>query len=351
MADKKVIDVAGPIDAKVDIGSKPMIVGHKSMASDPMMREKQAEPEKPESPDTPSQETVAIKEDIASKPEEIEPPSVKQKTIEPIGEVKKLEEKLSENPAGLTTDIVSSEKSDITEKSDAMLDKEAIELEKEENLRKIIESKKYHVNIKQAHASKKSFVYVVMGLFVAVFVGLFVLVDTGKLDPGFSLPFSIFGDDTSTTESTQLNNDEVSKVTDTVEPALEETVPTVVSKITKVNLLLKESGDEAQLPENTPISFVDYMKERLATFNCDTEAGGYTIKIISEEFVGGSVGCDGGFSAVWYAQSDIWQEFGAQDTAPCSDIIRLKIPEEFIATCLDLDTASEKKNPNGSIDI
>ena len=40
MAQKKVNDVSAPSESKPDIGSKPMIVGHKSLASDPMVREK-----------------------------------------------------------------------------------------------------------------------------------------------------------------------------------------------------------------------------------------------------------------------------------------------------------------------
>lgn len=357
MTEKKIVDVAGPTDAKVDIGSKPMIVGHKSMVSDPMMREKldgTAETAQTSSEASSGEVKESVPTDNVTNPEVVASPSVIQKTIKPLILENKPIEKIAEikeitvkvNPETLKT-----EGQDKSEKATAELDETALELEKEENLRKIIESKKYHVNIKQARAESKSWVYVLIGLIVSAVIALFILIDTGKLDVGFNLPFSIFGNDSSTSDSNLSETEKVPAVKED-ETTTEEIAPTLttLSKITEVNLLLKEPGEEAQLPENTPTTFIEYMREKLSKFDCDVESGGITITKVSDEFVGGGVGCEGGFSAVWYQKSDIWQEFGTQDTPLCNDVVNLKIPLEFIATCIDLETAKEKPNPNGSID-
>lgn len=357
MAEKKIIDVAGPTDAKVDIGSKPMIVGHKSMATDPMMREKlETKTEKPEeTTDTPSGDVKTPEQaEVSAKPETIEPPSVKQRTIEPLADSNKPAEKIAEVQEPVETEKPDTPKTEDLEKSEKAkeeLDETALELEKEENLRKIIESKKYHVNIKQARGDSKSWVYVLVGIIVSVIIALFILVDTGKLDIGVNLPFSIFGNENSNSQSdsSEIVQTPTVKVEETPTEKSESEV-TTQSKITEVNLLLKEVGDEAQLPESTPDSFIEYMKEKLSKFDCDSSTGGITVTKISNDFVGGGVGCEGGFSAVWYQNSDIWQEFGSQDTPPCTDVESLKIPIEFVATCIDLETAKEKPNPNGSID-
>ena len=142
MSDKKIVDIAGPTDTKVDIGSKPMIVGHKSMASDPMMREKtESKSDTPETPPEPSSSEAKNPEQevVTSKAETIEPPSVKQKTIEPLTEENKPAEKAEQpvtpkpedsDKAEVTDKPEESEKSD---KANAELDATALELEKEEN--------------------------------------------------------------------------------------------------------------------------------------------------------------------------------------------------------------------------
>jgi len=213
MADKKIVDVASPTDSKVDIGSKPMIIGHKSMASDPMVREKQVNEAIPEASVEESKESTstvpdtAPKDDIVSA-EKVEPPSTKQKTIEPIVEEKKPEEKMvvseelkAEEPKPEEPKPVEPDKS---EKAKEELDETALELEKEENLRKIIESKKYQVSIKQSRGENKSWIYVLIGLIITAVIALFILIDTGKLDVGFKLPFTLFGEKTTTVDQNPI---------------------------------------------------------------------------------------------------------------------------------------------------
>ncbi len=74
----KVFDVAKPGKSKPDIGSKPMIVGHKSLANDPMVKEDSGR-EKPagERPEV-SKEDVQLTEKSTSKVK-IEPLSEEMK--------------------------------------------------------------------------------------------------------------------------------------------------------------------------------------------------------------------------------------------------------------------------------
>lgn len=187
MAEKKILDVTSPVDTKVEIGSKPMIVGHKSMVSDPMVRE--AEIENKELPVA----TVAIEEVSKSDPV-IAPPSERQKTIEPINDKPAtVESKTEENPSSDNKD--NSSPDDEENENSTEIDPAAVALEQEEVIRKLLESKKYRVSIKQARNTGKSPVWIAIAMLLVGLITLFVLVDTKKLDIGFDLPFSVFSDD------------------------------------------------------------------------------------------------------------------------------------------------------------
>ncbi len=216
---KKVMDIAKPEDAKPEIGSKPMIVGHKSMATDPMVREADAAA-------TETVEETGQKQEEKPAPtlEKLAPPSEKQKVLAPLEksepepvvgtEDKKTDTapvvpvegaKIVEKQDPLTgSDDVPTEKSaekkteevsaDTTEEKKPVIDPVAVEMEKQDDLRKMIASKKYFVSVKQAKKSNPmakaiSVIFIVM----AFFGTLFYLVDTDKLDLGFDLPFNIFG--------------------------------------------------------------------------------------------------------------------------------------------------------------
>ncbi|MCA9328480.1 hypothetical protein KC959_01805, partial [Candidatus Saccharibacteria bacterium] len=88
----------------------------------------------------------------------------------------------------------SDEPKDDGKKDEKKIDPTAEAMEREEKLRKIIDSKKYNVNIKQAHGSRRGLVWALIGLLIAGLLGLFVAIDTGNLDLGFKLPFTIFGE-------------------------------------------------------------------------------------------------------------------------------------------------------------
>ena len=346
MADKRIIDVAGPEDAKVDIGSKPMVAGHKIMMNDPMMRENAQEAE------TNNVGVDEVPAPVATK-SEIEPPSVRQKIIEPSKpeEVEKPVENIPEQKP--EEPLNTNEQKEPKEEIDPV----AVQMEKDEELRKVIESKKYNVNIKQASTNNfKKWLLVFAGMLVVLVIAVFILIDTNVLDLGVKLPFRIFGkEDTTSTQSSNNTTTETSEQADStvqqtpVAEKAETTQATKLKKITEVDILISKIGDETKLPTVTPAGFVDFLKKKIKTYDCSVDGGGYTIKKISDEFVSGLVGCEGGYAAYWYILDGQWQEFGTQDTPPCDNVESLKIPEEFIPTCLDLKTNTEKANPNGSI--
>ena len=355
MAEKKIIDVASAADSKVDIGSKPMIIGHKSMATDPMVREKQEELVSTENaPKDVQEKTSEVKS-------EIEPPSAKQKSLEPLADSK------DEKPVAVDDKSVEpkpdsepdkkEEEPDVEEKKAEELDPVALQMEKDDKIRELISRKKYFVSIKQANSgSFKKWVFGLIFTILLALIGLFVLIDTGTLDLGVKLPFTIFGEEKSLSSSSDKAIEQPAQQQDTSEEKVEEATVAPVAEettqlktITEVDILLTKVGDESDLPNVTPESFIDFIASKLKTFECSVDSGGYRINKISDEFVSGLVGCEGGYAAYWYILEGQWQEFGTQDTPPCDDVEALKIPEEFIPVCIDTKTNIEKVNPNGSI--
>jgi len=255
-SDSKVFDVAKPGKSKPDIGSKPMIVGHRSMPSDPMVTEKNAEkpPEaesetesvdQKKSPSQMSKVKIApisadMKEDSSApaeadvtekdKPSEpapsetmkdkVEDPAeelqelvsggskeiaeVKDETLPPAAskepEAKKTEDtetKVEEKPDPETPgDDAATEKDDKTDDKSkdkkGKLDPAAAAMEREDNLRKIVASKKYKLNIKESSSSSNKMTLIIVGVLIIAVVALFILIDTEILDLDIELPFEIF---------------------------------------------------------------------------------------------------------------------------------------------------------------
>lgn len=198
MADKKVIDVTQPKDAKVDIGSKPMIVGHKSMASDPMMRE--AEEDKSHS--EPTVEDPKIIEEVSKSDPVIAPPSERQKIIEPLKAKSEVVEETKKN-SDVKNDKAEVEGDENKSAEQAEIDPAALALEQEEVIRRLLEDKKYRVSIKQARNTNKMPLFVAVILLLVGAITAFILIDTKKLDIGVELPFSIFGESETAVPVTQ----------------------------------------------------------------------------------------------------------------------------------------------------
>jgi hypothetical protein len=208
LKDKKFMDVAKkPEEATADIGSKPMIVGHK-MATDPMVREEGTEAEQPVA--EPSQDVAKLV-----------PPSQKQKTFAPLPKteeeapVESKTEKVDEKVAKTDAAAKPAEPNDKSEKEEekSQIDPVAAQMEKEDELQKLIASKKYFVSVKQARASNPLLTVLVLLLVVLAGLGtVFYLVDTDKLDVGFELPFSVFNKKEATTTETTTPTDQKEEV-------------------------------------------------------------------------------------------------------------------------------------------
>lgn len=224
----KVFDVAKPGTSTPDIGSKPMIVGHKSMAGDPMVRESAAKAKEA------AMGSSAVDTEIKPQPTKIK--------IQPLGDEEPAEEfavskdqtetsTKSEAAEAVTQDTKATEeavaddrettgttttetesKSDESQNSDdikqknetpgseesaddkAKVDPAVIESERDENVKKLIASKKYRLNIKETkERSSKNTVFAGVLILVVALAGLYLLVDTGKLNIGFEVPFHVLG--------------------------------------------------------------------------------------------------------------------------------------------------------------
>ena len=166
------MDVAKPEDSTPDIGSKPMIVGHKSLPIDPMVKS--------------TEKTDSDGTEVADTPisEKLSSPSEKQKVITPPSEegkasIESVDEASSDNssPDSIKEDSSSSEKTsdtmqkdvpkkeDVAPKNDSVTKKDtvseqpadenstesaeaekkidpvALEMEKQDEIRKLIDSK------------------------------------------------------------------------------------------------------------------------------------------------------------------------------------------------------------------
>lgn len=205
--EKKVMDVAKPEDAKTDIGGKPMIIGHKSMASDPMVRDQES-----------TEKESVVQPDKAEV--QVQPPSMSQKTINPPAEsvaTNKAENKPETTDAKIS-EVEEPKKEAESEKKE--IDATAEAMEREDNVRKIIESKEYRVNIKQARGVNKKLLWTLLSILILITGAMFYFVDTGKLDLGFDLPFSIFDEKQQTKEVENTKKDDQAKNIDNT--ALEE---------------------------------------------------------------------------------------------------------------------------------
>ena len=151
--------------------------------------------------------------------------------------------------------------------------------------------------------------------------------------------------------------------TNTTQESSTEVVPRTIEKtkdttevITNVDVLLQIPGDETKLPPETPDSFVEYIKTKLIDFDCDyteNENAGITVSRVSPRFASGGVGCMGGAGTVWYLTTVGWEELGYQSMIPCSTLVELAIPSEFMAECYDDNSPDQETiaNPNGKLNI
>lgn len=150
------------------------------------------------------------------------------------------------------------------------------------------------------------------------------------------------------------NTDESTATTSLGTPAIADKDEKIAESILEVEIMLQRPGDEELLPAVTPATFVEYMNVKLNDFDCDFgefPEGGYSVTKISPRFIAGGLGCGGGASIVWYLTTAGWEELGFQAQVPCSRIVELAIPSEFMSECYDDASPGEEviANPNGPL--
>jgi hypothetical protein len=193
----KVFDVARPGDSAPGIGSKPMIVGHRTLAEDPMVRDN----------------TDKKADDIPAQPEpKLEAPSATKKVVTPVSEQSNTSEETAELEETNASDTVEKaeavaptqqaevepknsqpEEQEVAENqsdNEKKIDPSVEQMERDENIKKMVESKKYFVTIhdSQSSSSMKTFAITFV---IALLVGLAivtVLIDADILDIGITLP-------------------------------------------------------------------------------------------------------------------------------------------------------------------
>lgn len=123
-------------------------------------------------------------------------------------------------------------------------------------------------------------------------------------------------------------------------------------------------GDVDKLPDQTPDSFKEYMKQKAR--NPKFYEGGcrdaWTVIKVSKLNVYGGLGgadkngvsgegCGGGAAMFWYLQDGVWKEYATQMATMCNELAKMKIYAEFIPVCYSSTTMDDQRpNPNGSID-
>ncbi len=194
--ESKAFDVVDPSESKLNIGSKPMVIGHKS-ASDTTLASKK------------DQQTQSADEEVA--PEKESAPSKKIR-IEP------LEEETSKNVAELAESKTESvpEESEKTETDTSLNDEQErdvvaqaeneeksvqdAESEREEKIEELKKSRKYFVTIHEKHESAFGKVAAIVFAIVVSFIGVYALADAGVIPGGELLPFRIIGNSESQNE-------------------------------------------------------------------------------------------------------------------------------------------------------
>ncbi len=209
--EKKVMDVSSPGESKPDTGSKPMVVGHKFLSSDPDVKTKDAEETKEDdSNKSEEKETITPKKKIVLKPlsdniktDEEEPDETKmpeekddkqdspnESEVSSKEDEPKQEEKKEEPKEVSEAEKSDDQQSDNDASEETQKDEDKANLEKENRLQDIIKSKEYYVPIKHQGASAvKTFLVTFILVCVVGLLALAILIDAEVLDFGIDLPF------------------------------------------------------------------------------------------------------------------------------------------------------------------
>lgn len=219
--DKKLMDVAKPGTTAPQTGSKPMVIGHKSMANDPSVS---TDIEQKDSAEAPSKKKITLSpigdeskenstDEVSTNEEEVTTKQSNEENSEKKLGSTKLEVKREltvQPPESNPADKVETKKDDdvkplaqdtvqegTKDKSDTENDEEETEAPKnpddtppnEARLQELIDTKKYFVPIKESKSSgSNSFVVAFAITVVIAVVVLLLLADAEILDLGFNAP-------------------------------------------------------------------------------------------------------------------------------------------------------------------
>lgn len=215
----KVFDVADAKETKLDIGSKPMVIGHKASADPTLTTEKQDGT--PDS-DVTASETDTDSSSAPSKKIKIEPLSHDDENAEsPNAEDSSQSSEDTENAEAKTKTDASSDASSQNPEKNKEQDKERdfvaeaeneeksaqdAESEREEKVEELRKSKKYLVQVRE---KRETAFGKIISIFLAVLIsvaGVYLLADAGVIPGGELLPTRFIGNDNSA-DATVVNED------------------------------------------------------------------------------------------------------------------------------------------------
>lgn len=200
-SEQKVFDVAKPGSSSPETGTKPMVIGHKTLPSDPsMINQDDASVEKNE--DVASDLEPAIGLSPSSKKLRLRPLSEAEKNGTPIdAEDQEDEDDISTPSDQESSEVKETEVDDEDTETKVAAQKTPSELEKdlqnvvderEGKLRELIKSGEYNVSINESKGfNVKVFIltFIVVGTLIMVILA--VLIDLEILDSGITLPFDV----------------------------------------------------------------------------------------------------------------------------------------------------------------
>jgi len=192
----KTFDVTRPEETKAAIGSKPMIVGHKTLTRDPMMTDAKKDSDSDESENknisSEGESDVSTNSD-----EQIEPkqaPSKAKKVISPISHDKEINDATTETDSDKEPISVGEQETLSQETTDQKLvDPEVKKMDRKQALEELVGSKKYFVTIHRESSglTVKSVLAAIILPTVLLVVVYVALVDAEIIESSIILPFDL----------------------------------------------------------------------------------------------------------------------------------------------------------------
>jgi len=192
-AGPKTFDVAKPEESNADIGSKPMIIGHKSITNDPMMTDPKKEPtqKNPENTASPSENTT--NEGSSSRVEPQQAPSKAKKIIAPTSHTVDDNVAAVSNSDKTPTNPDAEQAQEKTPDDEKSVDPTVKKMDREHTLEDLVDSKKYFVTIhkKSSALSIKSVLAAIVLPAILLAIVYVALVDAEIIQSSVSLPFDL----------------------------------------------------------------------------------------------------------------------------------------------------------------